>query len=63
MHAQQLAVTHAAATGGAMGPPGLPAGLGGPHPGLPPTLLPPGIPAASLAGMLPMPNPLASLPA
>lgn len=67
MHAQQLAVAHAAATGAAMGPPGLPAGLGGPHPGMPPTSLslslPPGLPASSLAaGMLPMPNPLASLP-
>ncbi|KRZ97523.1 Transducin-like enhancer protein 3 [Trichinella sp. T8] len=62
MHAQQLAA-HAVATGSAMGPPGLPTGLGpSPHAGLNPTNLPPGIPAASLAasGLLSLPNPLAA---
>ncbi|KRY69696.1 Transducin-like enhancer protein 3, partial [Trichinella pseudospiralis] len=62
MHAQQLAA-HAVATGSAMGPPGLPTGLGpSPHAGLNPTSLPPGIPAASLAasGLLSLPNPLAA---
>lgn len=61
MHVQQLAA-HAAAAGGGMGPPVMP-GLGHPHPGIPPTSLPPGISgispaslaAAGLLGTLPAP--------
>ncbi|CDW57732.1 WD40 and TLE N domain containing protein [Trichuris trichiura] len=61
MHAQQLAA-HAVATGSAMGPPGLPTGLGPSHSGLTPSSLPPGISSASLAasGLLSLPNPLAA---
>lgn len=65
MHVQQLAA-HAAAAGGAMGPPVMP-GLGHPHPGMPPTSLPPGmsgISPASLAaaGLLTLPTPLGPHP-
>ena len=65
MHVQQLAA-HAAATGGAMGPPVMP-GLGHPHPGMPPTSLPPGLPGISpaslaAAGLLSLPNPLGPHP-